>query len=47
LRTVSDLVSEAGGEIYSDGAAQFSERSREIVQKLIESLPDWIAKFKK
>ncbi len=47
LRTVSDLVSEAGSEIYSDGAAQFSDRSRVIIQKLIESLPDWIAKFKK
>ena len=47
LRTVSDLVSETGGEIYFDGAAQFSERSREIMQKLIESLPAWIEKIKK
>lgn len=47
LRTVSDLVSETGGEIYFDGAAQFSERSREIMQRLIESLPAWIGKIKK
>jgi adenosylhomocysteine nucleosidase len=42
LRTVSDLVSEAGGEIYSDEAAGFTERSRSIMQKLLEILPEWI-----
>ena len=47
LRTVSDIVSETEGEIYFDNAAQFRERSRTIMQKLIESLPEWIKKTNK
>ena len=47
LRTVSDIVNETEGEIYFDNAAQFRERSRTIMQKLIESLPEWIEKINK
>jgi adenosylhomocysteine nucleosidase len=46
LRTVSDVVSESGGEIYFDDAKQFDERSREIMQKLLEKLPEWIEHIK-
>ncbi|MHC1739487.1 MAG: hypothetical protein AB9897_00060 [Anaerolineaceae bacterium] len=46
LRTVSDVVSESGGEIYADGAAQFNERARSIMHQLLESLLLWIAQLK-
>jgi adenosylhomocysteine nucleosidase len=46
LRTVSDIVSETEGEIYFDNAAQFKQRSRKIMQRLIESLPDWVERIK-
>jgi len=42
LRTVSDVVSETGGEIYDDNAVQFAERSRTIMADLIDHLPAWI-----
>jgi adenosylhomocysteine nucleosidase len=41
LRAVSDLVSEEGGEVY--GAIEsFHERTREIMQTLVEQLPGWL-----
>lgn len=42
LRTVSDVVSEDGGEIYFDNAAQFHVRSRHIMKGLLDALPEWI-----
>jgi adenosylhomocysteine nucleosidase len=42
LRTVSDLVSEEGGEAY-DNIALFKERTKGIMRRLIEQLPDWVA----
>lgn len=42
LRAVSDLVSEDGGEAY-DNITLFKERTKGIMQRLIEQLPDWIA----
>jgi adenosylhomocysteine nucleosidase len=42
LRAVSDLVSEDGGEAY-DNIALYKERTQEIMRRLIEQLPDWIA----
>jgi adenosylhomocysteine nucleosidase len=42
LRTVSDVVSESSGEIYDDEATGFEERAREIMQKLLEKLPEWV-----
>jgi adenosylhomocysteine nucleosidase len=42
LRAVSDLVSENGGEAY-DNIALFKERTRGIMRRLIEQLPDWVA----
>jgi adenosylhomocysteine nucleosidase len=42
LRAVSDLVSEGGGEAY-DNIALFKERTKGILRRLIEQLPDWVA----
>ena len=42
LRAVSDLVSEEGGEAY-DNIALFKERTKGIMRRLIEQLPDWVA----
>ena len=42
LRAVSDLVSEDGGEAY-DNIALFKERTKGIMLRLIEQLPDWVA----
>jgi adenosylhomocysteine nucleosidase len=42
LRAVSDLVSEDGGEAY-DNIALFKERTKDIMRRLIEQLPDWVA----
>ena len=41
LRGVSDLVSEAGGEVYNN-IEVFNERARGIMQQLVEQLPDWL-----
>ena len=46
LRTVSDVVNENAGEIYDDGAVQFSDRCKSIMRTLVNSLPDWVAKSK-
>jgi adenosylhomocysteine nucleosidase len=45
LRAVSDLVNEAGGEAY-DNITLFKERTKRIMRRLIEQLPDWIAEIK-
>ena len=45
LRVVSDLVSEHGGEAY-DNIELYKERTKEIMRRLIEQLPDWIAAIK-
>lgn len=45
LRAVSDLVSEDGGEAY-DNIALFKERTKRIMCRLIEQLPDWVAGIK-
>jgi adenosylhomocysteine nucleosidase len=41
LRGVSDLVSEQGGEAYA-GMEFFEQSSRQIMQRLCESLPGWL-----
>jgi adenosylhomocysteine nucleosidase len=41
LRGVSDIVSEAGGEVYNN-LEMFNERARGIMQQLIEQLPEWL-----
>jgi adenosylhomocysteine nucleosidase len=41
LRSVSDMVSEDGGEAYNN-IEIFNERAAEIMKKLIEQLPDWL-----
>jgi adenosylhomocysteine nucleosidase len=41
LRGVSDMVSEAGGEVYNN-LEMFNERARGIMQQLIEQLPEWL-----
>ncbi|MBI3167661.1 MAG: hypothetical protein HYZ22_04235, partial [Chloroflexi bacterium] len=41
LRGVSDLVNEEAGEAY-DNLALFEERTKEVMQKLFEQLPDWL-----
>ena len=42
LRAVSDLVSEQGGEAY-DNIALYKERTKRIMRRLLEQLPDWVA----
>jgi adenosylhomocysteine nucleosidase len=41
LRAVSDLVSEQGGEVY-DNITLYKERTKIIMRRLIEQLPEWI-----
>jgi len=41
LRGVSDLVSEKGGEAYSN-IEMFNERAKVIMQQLVEQLPEWL-----
>ena len=45
LRGVSDMVSEDGGEAYNN-IEIFNERAREIMEKLIKQLPDWLNSVK-
>jgi adenosylhomocysteine nucleosidase len=42
LRGVSDLVSASGGEAY-DAPGLWARRTREIMNRLVETLPGWIA----
>jgi adenosylhomocysteine nucleosidase len=42
LRGVSDLVGEDGGEAYGDYTL-FTQRTREIMKKLFDQLPKWLA----
>ena len=42
LASVSDLVSEAGGEVYGD-LSLYEQRAESIMRKLVESLPEWLA----
>lgn len=44
LRGVTDLVGSSGGEAYEGGIHIFVEGTREILRRLIHSLPAWIAK---
>ncbi len=46
LRGVSDLVSPSGGEAYGDYNL-FIQRTREIMKKLFNNLPDWLAAIEK
>jgi nucleoside phosphorylase len=41
LRAVSDIVNEKEGEAY-DNIEIFNKRAKEIMQKLIAQLPDWL-----
>ena len=41
LRGVSDLVNENEGEAY-DNLALFEERTKDVMKKLFDQLPDWI-----
>lgn len=41
LRGVSDVVSEAGGEVY-DNLSLYEERTKSIMQKLFNQLPGWL-----
>ena len=41
LRSVSDLVSVEGGEVY-DQIEEFNERAKEIMKQLVEQLPGWL-----
>jgi adenosylhomocysteine nucleosidase len=41
LRGVSDLVNEMAGEAY-DNLPLFEERTKDIMRKLFEQLPDWL-----
>jgi len=41
LRTVSDMVTEKGGEVYGN-IKLYKERTQGIMRKLLEQLPDWL-----
>lgn len=43
LRGVSDIVSEQGGEAYGD-VSVFEESAKEIMEELLNLLPEWIEK---
>ena len=45
LRGVSDLVNEHEGEAY-DNFALFEERTKDVMKKLFEQLPDWLNAIK-
>ena len=45
LRGVSDMVSENGGEAYNN-IEIFNERAKEIMERLINQLPDWMNAIK-
>ena len=45
LRAVSDLVSEQGGEAY-DNIDLYKERTKGVMRRLIEQLPEWINAIK-
>jgi adenosylhomocysteine nucleosidase len=42
LRGVTDLVGPAGGEAYDGTLALFTERTRLVMQRLLEALPAWL-----
>jgi adenosylhomocysteine nucleosidase len=46
LRGVSDLVNPEGGEAYGNYEL-FIRRTREIMKRLLEQLPDWLAAIEK
>jgi adenosylhomocysteine nucleosidase len=46
LRGVSDLVNEKDGEAY-DNFSLFEERTKEVMKKLFEQLPDWLNRIKR
>ncbi len=46
LRTVSDLVSESGDELYGE-YDEFASRAREIMRHLIDILPKWLEGIEK
>ena len=43
LRGVTDLVGAAGGEAYEGQIHIFVEATAEILQRLLQALPDWLA----
>jgi adenosylhomocysteine nucleosidase len=45
LRGVSDLVNEHAGEAY-DNLALFEERTKDVMRKLFDQLPDWLRSVK-
>jgi adenosylhomocysteine nucleosidase len=43
LRGVTDLVGGSGGEAYQGNIHVFVEGTREVLERLVEALPDWLA----
>jgi nucleoside phosphorylase len=44
LRGVSDLVGAHGGEAYDGNIGVFERNTHEIMCRLVEQLPDWLAR---
>lgn len=44
LRGVSDLVGAEGGEAYDGNIGVFERNTHEIMARLVEQLPDWLAR---
>ena len=44
LRGVTDLVGSSGGEAYDGNIDVWVEGTRRVMRRLIDSLPDWVAK---
>jgi adenosylhomocysteine nucleosidase len=47
LRGVTDLVGEKGGEAYAGNVSYYYENTELVMKKLIESLPQWLLRYKK
>jgi adenosylhomocysteine nucleosidase len=43
LRGVTDLVGEGGGEAYDSTMELFRQRTRDVMTRLLEALPAWVA----
>ena len=46
LRGVSDLVGEAGGDAYEGQLRVFEQNTRAIMRRVVEQLPDWLARWR-
>ena len=46
LRGVTDLVGEQGGEAYEGNVSYYYQNTKTIMTKLLETLPQWLVKYR-